>query len=98
MSMNLVPGRKRFTVDSVVGASGKPIRIFSTHIISGSTAGKVRLRSGTAISDVSILQIDGVANSGTTENFAGGMRFENGCFADIVANVSSISIVYTHEF
>lgn len=97
-SMNLVPGNVLLTADGVVGTSGNPIRVFSIHIISGSTAGVVNLRNGTLVTDTIYLKHTGVASDGVTYNFAGGVRFPDGCYYDEDANVTSSLIVYTEEF
>lgn len=98
MSMNLVPGSTRVTADGIIGTSGKPIRVFSVHLISGGTAGIVNLRNGTLVSDTIWAQVTGTASTGITVNFGGGMRFPDGLYYDEDANVTSTIIVYTEEF
>ena len=96
--MNLVPGVQRVTADIAVGTSGKPIRVFSVHLISGATASTLLLKNGTGTGDTAYAQVDGIASAGSTLNFNGGLRFPNGCYADVDANISYATICYTEEF
>ena len=97
MSMNLLPGDELFTADGQI-SDGHTVRIFSVHIISGGTAGVVNLRDGQDVSGTIRKTLTGTASDGKTFNFAGGLRFENGCYYDEDANVTSANIVYTREF
>lgn len=96
--MNLVPGSIRLTVDGLVGTSGKPIRVFSIHLVSGGTASTTTFRNGTGTGDDAYFQLDGTASKGVTANFAGGLRFPAGCYMDTDANISYAVITYTEEF
>ena len=96
--MNLKPGLQLVTADVAVGTSGKPIRVFSVHLISGGTASTGLLKNGTSTSGTLYLQVDGVASKSATLNISGGARFPNGCFFDADANITSAAVVYTEEF
>ena len=96
--MNLVPGNQLVTENGVVGTSGNPIRVFSIHILSGASAGVVQLRNGTADTDTIYVQETGIANTGATFNYAGGIRFPAGCFLDEATAPTSTLVNYTEEF
>ena len=95
--MNLVPGCTRLTADGLVGPSGKSIRVFSVHLVSGATASTTYLKLGISTAGTAYLQIDGVASQGVTVNIAGGLSFPTGCYMDTDANISYCTIVYTEE-
>jgi len=96
--MNLLPGTQRITADIAVGTSGKPIRVFAVHLVSGASDSTLIFLNGTSTANTTYCQVDGVANEGVTLNFAGGMRFPAGCFADVDANINYATVVYTEEF
>lgn len=96
--MNLLPGVAIITADSVVGTSGKPIRVFAIHLVSGAGDSTATLYNGTSASGTAYCQVDGVATEGVTLNFAGGMRFPDGCYFDADSNISYSSVIFTEEF
>jgi hypothetical protein len=65
-----------------------------------STASALVMYNGiSSANGVPIAQIDGAVLQGVTVNFAGGMRFANGCYvttADLFLNYATI--IYTEEF
>jgi len=85
-------GSVNLTADSVVGISGRPTWVYFIHVDSGASAGTVILRNGTGTGDTAYATIDGIATSGVTENFNGGMFFPAGCFYDEDANVDFSTI------
>ena len=87
-------GFARLTADGVLNTSGKPVAIHSIHIVSGGTAGVVILRHGTAVTDTATIQETGTANTGKTVDFGANIVFPSGCFVDIDANVTYVTIVY----
>jgi len=97
MAMNLVPGNQLVLANGVVGTSGNPIRVFSIHILSGASAGVVQFRNGTADTDTIFVQETGLANTGATFNYAGGVRFPDGCFLDEDTAPTSTLVVFTEE-
>lgn len=96
MSMGL-PGPSRVTADAVVGVSGKPTRVFSIELISGSSASTLTMRNGTTTGGTTWAQVDGTANQSVTKNWAGGLLFPSGCFADVDANISYVVISFTTD-
>lgn len=95
--MNLVPGSLRLAADGLVGTSGKPIRIFCIHLVSGATLSTTTFKNGTTTGGTAYIQADGIANQAVTLNFAGGLLFPAGCYMDTDANISYCLIVYTQE-
>lgn len=96
--MNFLPGTQRITTsDSAIGPTGKPIRLFCVSLVSGGTASVLSLLSGSSASGLQQVSITGLASTGTVINFAGGMRFPDGLFADVDANISSATFVFDYE-
>lgn len=87
-------GSQRLTADGVVGVSGKPIRIYSAVMLSGSGgAGELVLRSGTADTGTLYFQEDGTAASHTKiYNFGEGFYFPAGCFFDKDTNTDAVVV------
>jgi hypothetical protein len=83
--------------DAAIGPSGKPIRIFSISVLSGGTAAVVKLFNGTDASGVIWLQVDGTINKAVTVDFANGILFPAGCFADVDANTVSLIVACSSE-
>lgn len=92
--MNLTPGQQRVTADAVVGGSGVPARVFCVTLVSGGTASTLVLRNGTSASGTAFEQIDGIASQSVTKNYAGGLFFPLGCFADADANISYATVIF----
>lgn len=86
------PGTTRITADSVIGQSGKPTRVYWVSLVSGVSASTLTLRNGTGGSDTAYDQIDGTASQSVTKNYAGGILFPAGCYADVDANVSYVTV------
>ena len=95
--MNLLIGNTRLTADGLVGTSGKPIRIYWIHLVSGGSASTTTLKNGTGTGGTAFLQVDGIASSAVNVSFAGGVRFPDGCYMDTDANISYCTIGYTEE-
>ena len=91
------PGTQLVTADGIVGRSGKPVRVYSIHIISGGTAGIVNLRNGPAVTDTIWTTSTGVIDTGVNFFFAEGIRFPLGCFVDVDANVTSVAVTFSTE-
>lgn len=89
-------GSQRLTSDGVVGTSGKPIRVYSLTTTCG-TAGTVTLRNGAEVTDTAYFAHLGTANLSKTQNFEGGLRFPDGCYADLSTNVSGAVIEFVKE-
>jgi len=91
-------GSVLFTADGALPPSGQPVRIYNMHIISGGSAGVVSLRDGTTVADTIRITETGTASTGRTIEFGEtGVLFENGCFYDEDANVTSTLITYATE-
>lgn len=96
--MNLLPGSQRITADGVVGVSGKPTRLYCVSLISGGTASVLSLLDGNGASGTQQVSITGTVSTGTVVNFAGGLRFPNGLYADVDGNISSATFIIDQEF
>lgn len=101
--MNLVPGVQRIIADSSIGPVGtanvpRPIRLFSVSLVSGASASTLTLRDGTSVSATANEQVDGVASQSITKNYAGGLRFPNGLFADVDANINWATFSFSEEY
>ncbi len=101
--MNLMPGSQRITADSIIGPSTdnfihpKPIRLYCVSLISGGTASVLSLLNGVDGSGTQYVSITGTVSTGIVVNFAGGLRFPNGLFADVDSNISSATFVFDYE-
>ena len=87
-------GYARLTADGVLNSSGKPVAIRTIHIMSGATPGVVILRHGTAVTDTATIQETGTANTGRTIDLGANVVFPSGCFVDVDANVTYVTIGY----
>lgn len=101
--MNLVPGVQRITSHSIIGPTGtasapRPIRLFSVSLVSGGSASTLTLRNGIDTSGTANEQVDGVASQSITKNYAGGLRFPAGLFANVDANISYATFSFTEEY
>lgn len=85
-------GSYYLSADSVVGTSGKPIRIFSVEVLSGASAGELVLRNGTSASGTIYVKRDGIANKTVNFEWVHGFYFPDGCFFDKDTNVTSVVI------
>ena len=96
--MNVTPGTTRITADGIVGVQNQPFRVYAVSLISGGTASTLTLRNGPLVTSTIQEQVDGVASQAVTKNYAGGLLFPAGLFADVDANISFADIVGTTEF
>lgn len=95
--MNFVPGSTRLTADGQVGSGTRACRVYSIHLVSGGTGSATVLKNGTSTSGTAYVQVDGVASTGVTLNFAGGVLFPAGCYMDTDANISYAVITFNEE-
>ena len=101
--MNLLPGSQRITADSQIGSGTKQVRLFSVSLVSGATNSTLLLKNGTSTSGTAYEQVDGFANQSVTKNYNGGLLFPltsanaGGLFADVDANISYATFVFTEE-
>ena len=84
-----------------VGTAGKPIRVYGVHIISGGTAGVIKLHNGIATTATTYIQETCTAvSTGNTIMYSDrGVLFPNGCFYEEVVdgNVTSTLISFEKE-
>lgn len=84
-----------------IGPSGAKVRVFSLHLISGGTAGIIKLYNGTSTSGtIYIQETAGTVSTGNDFSYGeSGVLFPNGCFYEEVidANVTSTLISYEVE-
>lgn len=92
-------GTQVITADGVVSASGQAVRIFTIHVISGGGGAAIpALRTGTAVGGAIWIQETGTVSTGKTFNYgAQGVLFPNGCFCDVDANTTSVTITYNNN-
>jgi len=90
--MENTSGRIRITADGAVITSGKPVRVYNITWLSGTTAGYVGLRNGTGTSADLDYYRDGTASKTYSESFENGKLFPAGCYCDIDANVTWVTI------
>ena len=76
--------------DSVIGASGRPVRVFSATWLSDGTARDLVLRNGTTDAGTIYVQAAGTISKTVTINWEGGLLFPGGCFLDIGSAVSAV--------
>lgn len=76
------------TADSVIGASGKPVRIYNATWLSTGSAGTLVLRNGSDATGTVWVQQEGTASQTKTVNWEGGLLFTSGCFFDKDASVT----------
>lgn len=90
-------GSQLVTADAALGASGKAVRVFAMHIISGGVAGIVSLRNGTTASDTAYVTETGTVGTGQTFNYGTqGILFPSGCFVDVDANTTSALVTFNY--
>lgn len=90
-------GSQLLTADGAVGSSGKAVRVFAVHIISGGVASVVSLRNGTSASDTAYVTETGTVGTGATFNYGTqGILFPNGCFVDVDGNTTSALVVFNY--
>ena len=84
-----------------IGPSGAKVRVFFAHMISGATAGIIKLYNGTSTSGTIYIQETApTVSTGNDFNYGEyGVLFPNGCFYEEVvdANVTSTLISYEVE-
>jgi hypothetical protein len=90
-------GSIRLTADSVVGTSGRAVRLYSVHWLSGAAAGTLVLRNGTSATSEVYLQKVGTALDSQIFDWGQGLRFPAGCFYDHDANTTFVVIEFETE-
>lgn len=92
-------GTQVITADGVVNSTAKAVRIFSIHILSGAGGGGVvSLRSGSTVSGTIWVTESGTASTGKTFSYGTqGILFPSGCFVDVDANTTSVTLTYNNN-
>ena len=94
-------GSALLAADGAVGTSGKPIRVFSIAVLSGGTAGQVKLYNGTSTSGtLYVHEVCPVVSTSNQFNYGtAGILFPDGCFYGEVtdANVTSTLVTFEKE-
>lgn len=88
MSFGKTTGTEVITADGAVISSGKPVRVFSVTVASG-TAHGARLYNGTSTGGTLFDEINPSANTTKTQNFENGKLFSGGCYVDLLTGASS---------
>lgn len=91
-----VGGTQLLAADGALGTSGTAVRVYAISILSGATAGILSLRNGTGTGDTIYATLTCAAVSTSTVFTFGttGMFFPNGCFVDIISNVTSAAVSF----
>lgn len=97
--MRGMSGSVSVTADSIIGPSGKPIRLWAVNMLSGGTAGELVLRNGTTASAAIWVREQGTANTGKSVSYGQeGILFPNGMFYDDDSNFTGVTIQFSTEF
>lgn len=90
-------GSSLIVADGVLGVSGKAVRVFNMHIISGGGGGAIiALRAGTTVGGTIDIQETGTTSIGKTFDYGvHGHYFPTGCFVDVDTNTTSVLIAYS---
>ena len=86
-------------ISGVTKVTANEIRVYTIHIISGATAGQVKLYNGTDINGNLFAHATcPVVSSGNTFDFGtNGLLFPNGCYALLDSNVTSVTFMFYGE-
>lgn len=97
MAVTWDAGDQLITADGVLGTSGKAVRVYNMHVISGAGGGAViNLRAGTVIGGTIQVTETGTASTGKTFDYGThGHYFPTGCFVDVDTNTTSVLISYS---
>lgn len=91
-------GTVTFTTDSVVGVSGKPVRIYNIYWVKAAGVEPLVVRSGTAATGTIIISHIPTASTGNLLDFGvEGILFPSGAFFDIAANLTTATFTFRVE-
>lgn len=92
-------GTKTVSADAELSTSGQPVVVFSVSIVSGAGGdGQVILRNGTDGSGTALLPLAGTQSQTVTIPLGDkGLMFPNGCFIDLDANVTQVTVTYERD-
>lgn len=90
-------GTQVITADGVVNTASVAVRIFAIHIIStGGGAAVVSLRTGAVVGGAIWVTETGTVSTGKTFTYGTqGIWFPSGCFVDVDANTTSVTVTYS---
>jgi len=90
-------GTQFFTAAGVVGASGKPVRVFNITVVSDGTAGVTTVRSGTSSGGTAWDIITGTISTGVNRNYGTqGRVFPSGCYIDADAHSVGVTVDFNY--
>ena len=91
-------GTVTLTADSVIGISGKPVRIFSIYWVKETGAETMVVRHGTSATSAIVIEQVSTADDGNLLVFgAEGMLFPNGAFYDEGTAITSATFTFSVE-
>lgn len=84
-------GTYQVTGSDGLAGPAKAVRVYSVIVKSDGTAAVVSLRNGTSTGTV-YDQIDGTINQAVIHNYEGGLVFPAGCFVDLDAHSTYVTV------
>lgn len=85
------------TADTQVVATGKPVRVYTMHVISGGTAAVVSLKSGGSGGTVWVTATGAISTGVTTYFGSQGLVLPSGLYVDVDTNTTSVALTYSVE-
>ncbi len=95
--MSLPIGSQKVTADSVVGTSGKKIRLYGLIVRAAGSDTVVNVYNGTSTGGVLTDVINVTASTTNRIMYAGGLYLGSGCFIDVDASTSFVTAIYEQE-
>ncbi len=95
--MALQIGSQKISADGVVGTSGKPTRVFGFIVNADSSGAVVAVYNGTSTGGTVYDSLVGAASVSTRIAYPGGLFFPAGCYLDIDAHTTYVTVIYTQE-
>jgi hypothetical protein len=92
-------GSTLLVADGVIGVSGKPVRIYGLHVLSGAAAGAVKLYNGTTNGGtLYVHEVCGTVSTGNEFDYGdNGILFPSGCYYEEVVDANVTSTLVSHE-
>jgi len=91
-------GTVTYTADSVIGVSGKPVRIYSIYWVKGAGTEALVIRHGTAATDTVLISHASTASTGNFLDLGSeGILFPSGAFFDIATALTTATITFRSE-
>ncbi len=95
--MGLPIGTQKVIADGVVGVSGKPVRVFGFIVSADSSGAVVAVYDGTSTGGTLYDSLVGAASVCTRIAYPGGLFFPDGCYLDIDAHTTYVTVIYQQE-